>query len=75
MDIKHKIIIEVAETGQISVRLIGPHMLKRTTLQVIKAFKLKYKETIILYRAHKLANRVKTEDKNKEKQEEIIEKE
>ena len=62
---KKKIICSVEDSGAIDVELIGPHMDKRTLLRVIKAIKLEYRKSIILYRKQMMADRIKKEQKNK----------
>ena len=59
------IICNVANSGAISVELIGQHMDKRTLLRAIKAIKLKYRQSIILYRKQMIADRSKNERENK----------
>lgn len=56
-----KIICEVADNGAVSVRLIGEHMNKRILLRALKAIKLKYRQSIIMYRRGMIADRAKAE--------------
>ncbi len=71
-----KIICEVTDSGAVSVRLIGEHMNKRILLRAIKAIKLKYRHSIIMYRRNMIADRVKSEQEaRKLEQEEITKRE